>query len=141
MKKCLPILFFFLFSISAIESKAQFLLSLGMDVYKTDNYGFARKTQIGIEGNYFVSKSFAVLGGLEMWSGGPNTLLAIGGRWYIVNPVFLKFRGLLGPVADISLGMGYSHALDRNWRIDFGGDYYYNPGDLALRVGLGYKFN
>jgi hypothetical protein len=128
-------------SLIGYESQAQFLLSAGMDLYKTDNQGFGRKNQIGIEGNYFLTGSFTILGGVEFWSDGPTNQIAIGGRWYIVNPVYIKFRGLLSNSAEVSLGMGHSQPLDRNWRLDLGGDYYYNSKEFAFRLGLGYKFH
>lgn len=140
MKQPVILLTFFVLFLTCYESKAQFQLGVGMDVYKTDNIGFGRKNQFGIEGNYFLTHSFALLGGIELWSAGPNGIIALGGRWYIANPVFLKIRGLLSSSADVSLGMGYTHSLDRNWKLDFGGDYFYNGGDLALRIGLGYRF-
>lgn len=97
-----------------------------------------KKTQLGFEGNYFLISKFAVTGGYEVWSNSPNHVV-LGGRFYPINPVFVRFRGLISNNADVSLGMGYSKGLTNSLRLEIGGDYFANAGDLALRVGLGFS--
>lgn len=140
MKQLYIVLAVVVFSMAGYETQAQFMLSAGMDIYKTDHDGFGEKTQIGIEGNYFLTRSFTVLGGIEFWSAGPSSQIIFGSRWYIVDQVYLKFRGLMSHTADVSLGMGHSQAFSRNWRFDIGGDYFYNSKEMAFRLGLGYVF-
>ena len=66
------VLILFLSSLTSIDCNAQssksFMLGLGFDLFKTDNDGFAEKSQIGLEGNYFVVSNFAVTAGIDFWS-------------------------------------------------------------------------
>lgn len=140
MKRPVILLLIAGFAFIGSHANAQLMLGLGMDLFKTDNHGIAEKAQIGLEADYFLTRSFAVLGGLELWTGGPsNVNLAFGGRFYPVNPVYLKFRGLIGNQADVSFGLGYAHALDRNWRLEGGGDFFFNAEEFALRIGMAYR--
>lgn len=138
-KKCLTLLLVLAFVVIASSSYGQWRIGVGMDVFKTDFNNIAEKNQIGIEANYFLVRNFALTTGYEMWSAGPNSIV-LGGRFYPVNPVFVRFRGLLRDNSDLSLGLGYVNSLTRNWKMDFTGDYYFNEGELGLRIGIAYLF-
>ncbi len=125
--------------ISFSQEKSSFQLGVGMDLFKTDNNGFAEKSQVGLEGNYFFSQKFSGTLGLDFWSG-RGTSAILGLRFYPIDPVFIKFRGYVGIYDDISLGMGYRRGLGGNFQFEGGMDYYFNPGDLGMRIGLAYLF-
>ena len=121
------------------QSKGSFLLGLGMDLYRTDNPGFAERSQIGLEGNYFFNSKFSGTFGLDFWSD-RQTLVVFGGRFYPVDPVFIKLRGLIGDDSDVSMGMGYTRGIGGNFSFEGGMDFYFDPGELGIRFGLTYLF-
>ncbi len=121
------------------QSKGAIQISGGFDLYKTDNSGFAEKTQISLEGNYFFTNKFTGTVGAEFWSARRNYFV-IGTRFYPVDPIFIKFRALIGNDTDASLGMGYQRNLGGNFKFEGGMDYYFDPGELGLRIGLAYVF-
>ncbi|TVQ19417.1 MAG: hypothetical protein EA361_00775 [Bacteroidetes bacterium] len=129
-------LFFFC---TASSGYGQLRIGVGMDLFKTDFNNIAEKNQIGIKANYFLVRNFVLTTGYEMWSSGPNSIV-LGGRFYPLNPVFVRFRGLLRNNSDLSLGMGYVKSLTRNWKMDYTGDYYFNEGEMGIRVGIAYLF-
>lgn len=140
MRICSVILFLCFFSLACnAQSKSNFQLGLGMDLFKTDNNGFAEKSQVGLEGNYFFTSKFSGTLGLDFWSA-RGTSLILGMRFYPVDPVFIKFRGYVGIYDDVTLGMGYSKSLGSNFSFEGGMDYYFQPRDLGLRFGLAYLF-
>ncbi len=121
------------------QSKGAIQVSAGFDLYKTDNIGFAEKTQTTIEGNYFFTKNFTGTFGAEFWSA-RRSFLVLGTRFYPIDPIFIKFRALIGRNTDASLGMGYQRSLSGNFKFEGGMDYYFDPGELGIRVGLAYVF-
>ena len=137
--KCLTLLLGFVIISISSSCYGQLRIGAGIDLFKTDFNNIAEKNQIGIEANYFLIRNFALTTGFEMWSAGPNSVV-LGGRFYPVNPVFVRLRGLLRSQSDVSLGMGYVKSLTRNWKIDYTGDYYFNAGELGLRIGVAYLF-
>jgi hypothetical protein len=130
---------FLVFLVLGVTSSlyGQWRIGVGMDVFKTDFQDIAAKNQIGLEANYFLVRNFALTAGFEMWSAGANSLV-LGGRFYPVNPVFVRFRGLLKNQSDVSLGLGYVQSLTRNWKLDYTGDYYFNEGEFGIRIGIAY---
>ena len=110
----------------------------GLDVLKTDLDEFAQKVQLGIELDYFLTRSVSVTGGIEIWTGG-GTSLPIGLRWYPFSNFYLRFRGLIRDNADVNLGLAYVKALNNNWRVEINGDYFFD-GEFALRGGIAYVF-
>ncbi|MDN5216238.1 hypothetical protein QQ020_29490 [Fulvivirgaceae bacterium BMA12] len=121
------------------QSKGSFLLGVGMDLYRTDNTGFAERSQVGLEGNYFFSSQFSGTVGFDFWSG-RQTFFVLGGRFYPVDPVFIKLKGLIGDNSDVALGMGYQRGIGGNFNFEGGMDFYFDPGDLGIRLGLSYLF-
>lgn len=139
MKKLVMVLLMFLATSVVSNAAGPWRVGIGLDLFKTDFDQIADKTQIGLEVNYFLIRNFALTGGYEMWSQGGNSLV-LGARFYPINPIYLRFRGLIKDNSDLSLGAGYVRSLSRNWKIDMGGDYFFNDGELAIRLGFAYLF-
>lgn len=121
------------------QGKGNFLLGVGMDLYRTDNSGFADRSQIGLEGNYFFASKFSGTVGLDFWSG-RETFFVLGARFYPIDPVFIKMKGLIGDDSDVTLGMGYQRGIGGNFNFEGGMDFYFDPGELGIRLGLSYLF-
>lgn len=124
------------------DSKAQLRLAAGADVLSNVSSGFFNnipKFRVGLEAQYFLVSSFAITGGLESWTDGPNVLGTVGGRFYPINPVFIRVRGVLANNADFALGGGYAIRLSKNWRLEFMGDYYAVSRGLGVRIGTAVK--
>ena len=113
------------------------MLGGGFDVLKTDNHTLLNKAQLGFEGHYFVDRRFAVGIGSEFWTTNQKSSFMMGARWYANDHVFVRFRGLIGD-NDVSLGIGYAKPIDKNFRLEGLGDYYFNGAAFALRFGVGY---
>lgn len=111
------------------------MLGGGIDLFKTDNTGAFEKTQVGFEANYFVIRKFSVAAGAEIWTRSEESF-AFGFRWYMIDNVFLRCRGLIGE-NDFSIGAGGAIPLKQNLRLEIVGDFYFE-GEFALRTGLAY---
>jgi len=120
----------------AAQSTGDIMLGGGVDFIKTDNSGLFKKSQIGLEVNYFVVRHFAVGLGGEIWSNQKNSF-AMGARWYANENVFIKFKGLIG-ANDVAIGGGYAKALTQYLRLEGMGDFYINSTEFGIRIGLGY---
>ncbi len=105
------------------------LIGGGIDILKSNNSGFGNQVQLGAELNYFINSEFSITGGFENWTAG-TTSLVLGGRYYIQNDIFARIRGLIGG-NDISIGGGYSHPVNKHWRVEAMGDIYFQ-GDFAI---------
>ena len=136
MKKTLFL--FGLISLLAIsESKAQWRLAAGIDVLSTPFFENIPKYRFGVEAQYFMANRFALTGGLEFIEkdlGG-----SAGFRFYPINPVFLRMRGILKDNSDLALGMGYAIGMGNNWRLETMVDYFTVSSGFAVRVGLAVK--
>lgn len=118
------------------QTSSNIMVGGGLDLIKSDINGFAEKVQTGFEANYFINRSFSVSGGFEIWSSNNNSLM-LGLRWYPVQKLFVRFRGLIGQ-DDVGIGAGYAHVLNANWRLEGIADYYLDQGELGLRLGVAY---
>ena len=78
-------------------------------------------------------------GNFLLWSN-RETFFVLGGRFYPVDPVFIKMKGLIGDDSDVTLGMGYQRGIGGNFTFEGGMDYYFDPGELGIRLGLAYLF-
>lgn len=136
MKKIFILISFIaIYSIS--ESKAQWRLAAGIDVLSTPFFENIPKYRFGAEAQYFMANRFALTGGLEFIEkdlGG-----SAGFRFYPINPVFLRMRGILKDNSDLALGMGYAIGLNNNWRLETMADYFAVSSGFAMRVGLAVK--
>jgi hypothetical protein len=108
----------------------------GFDFIKTDIHSVLNKAQVGFEGHYFVERHFAVGVGTELWANQKSSFM-MGARWYADEHFFLRFRGLIG-ANDASFGVGYSKPIDKNFRVEGMGDYYFGSAAFAVRVGVCY---
>ena len=107
----------------------------GFDVIKTDNDKLFDKLQVGFEANYFVIREFTATAGIEIWTYRDESFV-IGSRWYFMDNLYMRFRGLIGE-NDFSIGAGGAIPLKPNLRLEIVGDFYFE-GDFALRTGLAY---
>lgn len=138
MRKFLILLSFF-FCFYLTDSQAQYLFNFHVDAYKTDNRNpveFVDKAQMGLEFNYFLFESFAFTTGIELWT--TSTRFVPGFRYYPIDPLFLRFRPLLGREVDYAFGAGYSRKITERFRLEGIADYYFERSNLAIRFGVGY---
>lgn len=118
------------------QSSHDVMLSGGVDLIKTDFSNFMEKAQLGLEGNYFVVRNFAVGAGVEIWTE-RNTSFVMGMRWYPADHVFVRMRGLIGE-NDVALGAGWAKPIHENWRFEALGDFYVERTEFAFRAGISY---
>lgn len=134
------VLFAFLFA--SQNTQAQFLFNFGIDAYKTDNrdpFEFVDKAQFGVELNYFLIRQLALTAGVEYWTASERVSVIPGMRLYPIDPVFIRFRPLVSGEVDYAAGLGYARRITDEWRLEIMGDYYFERGNAALRVGVGYR--
>lgn len=139
MRKIL-ILTILLIGCNLAVAQAQYLFSVHADAYKTDNrdpFEFVDKAQLGIEFNYFLYEQFSITTGVELWTN--STRFVPGFRFYPINPLFLRFRPLLGREVDYAFGAGYSRKITDNFRLEGMADYYFERSNLAIRIGIAYS--
>jgi hypothetical protein len=132
----LPLFFIMLYP---LHTQAQFLFTAQFDAYKTDNrdpFEFVDKAQFGVEANYFLYDQLSATAGLEIWT--DSFRFVPGMRFYPIDPVFLRFRPLLGKEVDYAFGIGYARRITDNWRLEAMTDYYFERSNLAIRFGVGY---
>lgn len=119
------------------QSTHDVMFSGGFDLLKTDIRSLLSKAQVGFEGHYFVERHFAVGVGTELWANSQKSSFMMGARWYADDHFFLRFRGLIG-VNDASFGVGYAKPIDKNFRAEGMGDYYFGGAAFAFRIGVSY---
>jgi hypothetical protein len=129
------VLFLFTVTASTAQTVKDIMIGVNLDMIKTDNDRFLGKTQVGMEGNYFLSKKFTATAGFDLWTGADFNVV-VGTRWYPVEEAFVRFRGLIGE-NDLSLGGGWAKPLHDNWRFEAIGDFYFSI-DFAIRAGFVY---
>lgn len=110
------------------------MLAAHADLIRSDNDGFFEKVQTGLEGSFYVSRKFAVTGGVEWWSG-DNVVGVAGVRFCPIDEAFIRMRGLVRK--DFSLGAGFSRPLSENLRVEAMADYFFR-GPIAIRAGITY---
>lgn len=130
------IIFVFAFS----QANAQLRLNGGIDILKTPFFKPFPSVQVGLELAYFLTSSVAFTGGFEAWQKPEQFGGSLGLRFYPVNPVFMRMRGIISSDSDFSLGLGYAIPINRDWRVEIMSDYYIVNEDFAIRLGMGYKF-
>ena len=138
MKKVIAVTVLSFISMAAHSQIAKdFMIGGGFDLIKTDNIGFLGKAQLGTELNYFLDRKFTATGGFEWWTD-ENVSAVIGGRWYPIDELFVRARGLIG-VNDLSLGAGWSRPITENLHFEAMGDFYFRV-DFSVRAGVAYVF-
>jgi len=108
-----------------------------LDLIKSDNSGFLDKAQIGLEGNYFITRKFTGTAGVEFWTS-DDVSFVLGARWFPIDEAFVRVRGLLGE-NDFAIGGGWTKPLNENLRFEAMGDFYFK-GEFAIRAGVAYVF-
>jgi hypothetical protein len=131
------ILFCSAVSFAQAQSTHDIMFGGGFDFLKTDIHSLLSKAQVGFEGHYFVERHFAVGIGTELWANNQKNSFMMGARWYADDHFFLRFRGLIG-VNDASFGLGYAKPLDKHFRLEGIGDYYFGGAAFAFRFGISY---
>jgi hypothetical protein len=125
------------FSLTSLaQSNHDIMVSSSIDLIKTDYSSFLDKGQIGLEGHYFVVRNFAASAGVELWTKQKSSFM-MGMRWYPVDHVFVRFRGLIG-TNDVSIGGGWVKPINDAWRFEAIGDFYVADTEFAIRAGLSY---
>lgn len=122
------------------SAKSQYLFNFGIDVYKTDNRNpveFVDKAQFSFEFNYFLLTQLSFTSGVEYWTDRGISFIP-GMRFYPINPLFLRFRPMLGKEVDYSFGIGYARKITDLWRLEVMTDYYFERSNAALRIGVAY---
>lgn len=127
------------------DSKAQqgegtLMISGAADVIRTDIPGVIRRYQAGLEANYFLRYFWSASAGYEFNHNRPNQV-TLGTRLYMVDPIFIRVRGLLGSESDVALGIGYSHNLGYRFRLEGMVDYYAVAQAAGLRGGISILLN
>lgn len=118
------------------QSSNSILIGGGFDFIKTDNTGLLEKMQLGLEGHYFVVRHFAVGAGTEIWTDKRSSFM-MGMRYYLMDNVFVRFRGLIG-ANDASLGAGWAKPLNDKLRFEAMGDFYFADPQFGVRAGVSY---
>lgn len=121
---------------SFAQSNNDIMVSGSLDLIKPDYSSFLDKGQIGLEGNYFVVRHFAVGAGVELWTKQKSSFV-MGMRWYPHDHVFVRLRGLIG-ANDVSIGGGWAKPINDAWRFEAIGDFYVADTEFAIRAGLSY---
>ncbi|HLT07356.1 MAG TPA: hypothetical protein VK014_07495 [Cyclobacteriaceae bacterium] len=147
MKRIIGITLVSLLTLTALSTRSygqqaagSYLLSAGFDLGRTDAPGVIRRYQAAAELNYFHLHSLSFSGGYEFNYNRPNHV-TLGTRFYPVEPVFIRARGLLGKNSDVALGVGYSHNLSYRFRLEGMLDYYAVTNVAGLRLGIGFLIN
>ncbi|HNV29880.1 MAG TPA: hypothetical protein PKJ83_12125 [Cyclobacteriaceae bacterium] len=118
------------------QSSNDLMISGGFDLIKTDFNNPFEKAQIGLEANYFVVRNFSAGAGVDIWTDQKSSFV-MGARWYPMDNVFLRFRGLIG-ANDAAVGGGWAKPLNENWRFEAMGDFFFSHTEFAVRVGVSY---
>lgn len=142
MKKILGVLISCMFYAESFGQQAagSYLLSGGFDLARTDAPGVIRRYQAAAELNYFHLHSLSFSGGYEFNYNRSNHV-TLGSRFYPIEPVFVRARGLLGKNSDFALGAGYSYNLSYRFRLEGMVDYYAVSNVAGLKVGIGFLIN
>lgn len=135
-KPVLAIVFCSLIICTHAQSTHDVLVSGGFDLIKTDFNRFIDKAQLGIEGNYFITRNFSAGTGVEFWTG-DVTSFVLGARWYPADHAFVRLRGLIG-TNDAAVGAGWAKPIHENWRFEAIGDFYFKETEFAVRAGVSY---
>lgn len=124
-----------------LAAKSQYLFNAGVDAYRTDNrrpVEFVDKAQFGLEFNYFLLTQLSFTAGVEIYTDGGSSFVP-GARFYPIEPVFLRFRPMIGRNVDYSFGVGYGRKITDLWRLEVMTDYYFEYSNVAIRFGVGYQ--
>ena len=122
------------------QAAGSFLISTAMDLARTDLDGLFQRFQIAGELNYFYLHNLSFSGGYEYNVYQPNQVSG-GIRFYPLEPLFIRARGLMGNNADIALGLGYTYNISYRFRLEGMFDYYVQQEAFGLRAGMAILIN
>ncbi|GAB3653593.1 hypothetical protein GCM10028791_23840 [Echinicola sediminis] len=145
MKNKLILLAFPLLLLAAKKTEAQqaegsYMISSAFDLARTDAPGVIRRYQLGLEANYFHWYFLSFSGGYEFNYNRPNHV-TLGARYYPLEPVFIRMRGLVGKDSDLAFGAGYTYNLSYRFRLEGMVDYYAVTNVAGLRAGISFLIN
>ncbi|MEX0884117.1 MAG: hypothetical protein WD398_10895 [Cyclobacteriaceae bacterium] len=124
----------------AQQAEGSFLISTGMDLFRSDLDQMFHRFQLAGELNYFYLHHLSLSLGYEYNTLQPNQVSG-GVRFYPVEPIFIRARGLMGNNADIALGMGYTYNVTYRFRVEGMADYYIQNEAVGLRAGIAILIN
>ncbi|MBD8491043.1 hypothetical protein IFO69_19980 [Echinicola sp. CAU 1574] len=124
----------------AQQAEGSYLVSGAFDLARTDAPGVIRRYQIGLEANYFHWYNISFSGGYEFNYNRPNQV-TLGGRYYPLEPAFIRMRGLIGKDSDLAFGAGYTLNLSYRVRLEGMVDYYAVSNVAGLRAGISFLIN
>lgn len=136
---------FLVFGISGFAAKAQqaegsYLLSASGDLFRTDFPGVITRYQLAGEVNYFYLHNLSFSGGYEYNHNRANQV-SLGMRFYPLEAVFVRARGLVGSDSDLAFGAGYTYNLTYRFRLEGMVDYYAISHVAGVRAGIGILIN
>ncbi|WP_200975326.1 hypothetical protein [Echinicola sp. 20G] len=135
-----PFLFWVSEDAQAQQAEGSYLVSGAFDLARTDAPGVIRRYQIGLETNYFHWYNISFSGGYEFNYNRPNQV-TLGGRYYPLEPAFIRMRGLIGKDSDLAFGAGYTLNLSYRVRLEGMVDYYAVSNVAGLRAGISFLIN
>ncbi len=122
------------------QAAGSFLISTKADIVRADLDGLFQRFQFTGELNYFYLHNLSFSGGYEYNVNQPNQVSG-GIRFYPLEPLFIRARGLMGNNADIALGLGYTYNITYRFRLEGMFDYYVQQEALGLRAGMALLIN
>ena len=135
MQSFILCLLFGTYSSAVFSQQAQrLMLGAQADLIRSDNDGFFEKVQVALEASLYLSRKFAVSGGMEWWTA-HRPIPAFGVRLCPIDEAYVRIRWLLR--RDISLGAGFSRPLNDNIRLEAMADFYFT-GNIAIRGGIAF---
>lgn len=144
MRKAIGVISFFWWAVCVDaygqQAEGSILVSGAVDVVRTDVPGVIRRYQLGLEGNYFYRHNLSLSGGYEFNFGQANHV-TLGGRYYPLEPLFIRARGLIGSNSGFAVGAGYTHNISYRVRLEGISDYYLVSKVVGFRVGVGILIN
>ena len=136
----LTIFTFFFTDLKAQQSEGTIMISGAADIIRTDLPGVIQRYQAGVEANYFLRYFVSLSAGYEFNYTNPNQV-SLGTRLYIVDPLFVRVRGLIGSQGDVAVGLGYSRNITYRLRLEGMVDYYAVTQAAGLRGGISILLN
>jgi len=136
----LPLFLWTSYQASAQQAEGSYLLSGAFDLGRTDAPGVIRRYQAGLEANYFHWHFLSFSGGYEFNYNRSNHV-TLGARYYPLEPVFIRMRGLVGKDSDLAFGAGYTYNITYRLRLEGMVDYYAVTNVAGLRAGISFLIN
>ncbi len=138
VKKLITIFALIVQSQILFSQQAHDILVIGQaDLVKSNSYGLIKRSQLGIEGDYFIFRKLSLSLGFEHWNNDQFSL-AIGSRLYFNEFIFARARALFGAEVG-NLGVGFVHDFSHRVALNLVADYY-TDDEFAVRAEVVFKF-